>query len=69
MIQLEFSEAEIAALDYERYQHPHPQVQRKMEVLYLKSKGLQHQEILRMSGIRSQTTLAKYFRQCQEGGG
>jgi transposase len=68
MIQLEFTETEIEALDYERYHHPHPQVQRKMEVLYLKSQGLQHQEILRLSGIRSRTTLAKYCRQYQEGG-
>jgi hypothetical protein len=40
MIQLELTETEIEALDYERYHHPHPQVQRKMEVLYLKSQGL-----------------------------
>lgn len=33
--------------------HPYPQVQRKMEVLYLKSQGVQQEEILRLSGIRS----------------
>lgn len=36
MLTLEFSQADIDALDYECYHHPHPQVQRKMEVLYLK---------------------------------
>ncbi len=42
MITLEFSEADIDVLNYERYHYPHPQVQRKMEVLYLKRKGLAH---------------------------
>ena len=68
MLTLEFSPADIEALDYERYHHPHPQVQRKMEVLYLKSQGLAHQEIRRLSGITSKTTLVKYFRQYQAGG-
>jgi hypothetical protein len=39
-----------------------------MEVLYLQSQGLQHQEIFRLSGIRSRTTLTKYFRQYEAGG-
>lgn len=68
MIKLEFTSADIEALAYERYYHPHPQVQRKMEVLYLKSQGLSHQDILRLSGITSRTTLAKYLRQYQAGG-
>jgi len=33
MIQLEFTPEAIAALHHERYHHPHPRVQRKMEVL------------------------------------
>jgi transposase len=68
MIQLEFSEADISALDYERYHHPHPQVQRKMEVLYLKSQGLPHQEIRRLSRVRSKTTLVTYLREYKSGG-
>lgn len=68
MIHLEFDETAINALSYERYHHPHPQVQRKMEVLYLKSQGLRHGQILKLSGIRSRTTLTQYFRQYQEGG-
>lgn len=68
MLTLEFSQADIDALDYERYHHPHPQVQRKMEVLYLKSQGLAHQDIRRLSGITSKTTLVKYFRQYKDGG-
>ena len=68
MIQLEFSEADISALEYERYHHPHPQVQRKMEALYLKSQGLPHQEIRRLCRIRSKTTLVTYLRSYESGG-
>ena len=56
MIRIEFSEAAIVALNDERYHHPHPKVQHKMEVLYLKSQGLAHQDIRRLCDI-SKTTL------------
>jgi transposase len=67
MIQIAFSDADIAALDYERYHHPSPQVQKRMEVLYLKSKGLAHHEIRRLCGI-SKSTLVTYLRIYQMGG-
>lgn len=68
MIRLAFSESDITALDYERYHHPHPHVQRKMEALYLKSQGLSHQEIRRLCRIRSKTTLVTYLREYEAGG-
>jgi len=68
MITIEFSPEEIDALEYERYHHPHPKVQRKMEALYLKSQGLAHQEIRRLCRIASKTTLTSYLRQYQVGG-
>ena len=40
MDRVEFSTAEREALQYWRFHPPHPRVQRKMEVLYLKSQGL-----------------------------
>ncbi len=67
MIQIEFSEEKIQQLNYERYHHPHPRVQKKMEVLYLKSRGLSHQEICRLCYI-CKTTLVSYLRQYQQGG-
>jgi transposase len=67
MIQIEFTEQMIEALKYERYHHPHPKVQQKMEVLYLKSQGLAHQEIRRLCDI-SKTTLTTYLRQYLAGG-
>ena len=68
MIRLEFSKSDITALAYERYHHPHPHVQRKMEVLYLKSQGLSHQEIRRLCQIGSKTTLVTYLREYEAGG-
>ncbi|HEY4036793.1 MAG TPA: hypothetical protein VGL94_22780 [Ktedonobacteraceae bacterium] len=35
MLQLTFTEEEIKELDYQRYHHPHPRVQRKMEALLI----------------------------------
>ena len=67
MIKIDFTAAEIKALHYERYHHPHPRVQRKMEVLWLKSQGLPHKEISRLSGVSS-TTLTRYVREYQQGG-
>jgi len=42
MLQLEFSEADKGALTHERYHHPHPRVQQRMEALWLKSQGVYH---------------------------
>ena len=68
MIRLEFSASDITALEYERYHHPHPHGQRKMEALYLKSQGLSHQEIRRLCRISSKTTLVTYLREYEGGG-
>lgn len=54
-------------MDYERYHHPHPRVQRRMEAVYLKSQGLPHQEICRLTGITG-NTLRRYLRQYHKGG-
>ena len=67
MIYINFTQEERNQLNYERYHHPHPQVQKKMEVLYLKTQGLLHQEIRRLCQI-SKTTLVRYLRQYQQGG-
>lgn len=67
MIKLSFSEEAIAALHYERYHHPHPRVQRKMEALYLKSQGLRHCDIAALVRV-SEPTLVSYLREYAEGG-
>jgi transposase len=67
MLKLEFSTAEIDALHYERFHHPHPRVQMKMEVVYLKSQQLPHQEICRLAGLTG-NTLCAYLHAYQAGG-
>jgi transposase len=67
MLQLSFTQEEIQALDYQRYHHPHPRVQRKMEALLLKARGLPHHQIAHCMGI-CENTLRSYLEQYQAGG-
>jgi transposase len=67
LIQLTFTAEDIEQLHYERFHHPHPRVQRKMEALYLKSQGLPHWEIGQLIRV-TKPTLASYFRDYQAGG-
>ena len=67
MLQIAFTEAEIAALDYERYRHPSPHVQKRMEVVYLKSQGVSHKEIARLCRISRQTLVTILHLYQQEG--
>ncbi|WP_373543402.1 IS630 family transposase [Chamaesiphon sp.] len=66
MLKINFVEEDIKKLHYERYHHPHPLVQKKMEAIYLKSQGVTHKDICRLCQI-SKTTLTKYIRQYQTG--
>lgn len=66
-IQLEFTPETLATLNYERYHHPVPMVQRRMEVLWLKSFKLPHEQIAVLAGV-SPNTMRDYFRLYQEGG-
>ncbi len=67
MLHITFSEQDIADLRYERYHHPHPRVQMKMEALLLKSRNLPHHEIAACVGV-SGPTLRAYFRAYLAGG-
>jgi len=67
MIKLEFTLEEIDALELERYHHPDPKVQKKMEALYLKSQQVEHQEICRLCRL-SEPTLVTYLKHYQAGG-
>jgi transposase len=67
MIRIEFSEAEKQALHHGRFHHPHPLVQRKMEVLWLKSQDLPHKEISRLAQITGKT-LVTYLHEYEQGG-
>lgn len=67
MYKVSFSEAEKETLKKERYYHSHPRVRQKMEVLWLKSQGLSHQEICRLAGITG-PTLCSYLKAYKAGG-
>jgi len=67
MIEIEFSSETVEQLHYERRYHPHPRVRQRMEVVYLKALGYQHQEIGYIVGI-CQKTLRNYLRMYQAGG-
>jgi transposase len=67
MIKIKFTETDIAELKYERYHHPHPRVQRQMEALLLKSHGLSHKEIAKLTGV-CLNTLRTFKRDYQTGG-
>jgi transposase len=67
MIRLHFTEEEKQAFHYERYHHPHPRVQRKMEALWLKSQGESHQRIARLTGL-TPNMITRYLKDYQVGG-
>ena len=64
---LEFTEWDRQELDHERYHHPHPIVQRKMEVLWLKSQGKEAQEISQLASV-SVSTVYRHLADYREGG-
>jgi transposase len=66
MINLEFTDEDKKLLSSGRFNHPHPRVQLKMEVLWLKSQGLSNQQIAKLAGI-SVNTVTSYLRDYQEG--
>ena len=67
MINIVFAEDEIQALHYERYHHPHPRVQRKMEALWLKSQKISHKQIAKLTGV-SVNVVTAYLREYKNGG-
>lgn len=67
MIKIEFTEGDVRALNYERYHHPHPRVQRKMEALWLKSQGEPHNKIAQLTGV-SIKVVTQYIKEYQTGG-
>lgn len=52
---------------HDRYHHPHPRVQLKMEVLWLKSQGLTHAAIADLAGV-SPRSVQRYLDEFEQGG-
>ncbi len=66
-IELQFTPEIIETLNYERYHHLVPMVQRRMEVLWLKSHNLPHALIAKLGGV-SENTMRDYFQLYKQGG-
>ena len=62
-----FSAAVLAEIRHDRYHHPHPRVQRKMEVLWLKSQGLTHADIARLADVAPRS-VQRYLDDFEHGG-
>jgi transposase len=66
MAQLLFSDADRQALHRERFEHPHPRVQRRMEVLWLVCQGLAYAAAARLAGV-SDATAERYVALYRQG--
>ncbi len=67
MIKVEFDDDVKKELAYLRYQHPHALVQRKAEVLWLKSQGFSNIDTQKAANV-SKNTIGTYLRQYRDGG-
>ena len=67
MMRIDFSAQDIEDLHYWRFHHPHPRVQLRMEVLYLRAKGFLLKEIGKATSL-SENTIRSYIRQYLHGG-
>ena len=64
---IHFTAEDRRSLAHDRYHHPDPRVQRKVEVLWLKSHGLGHDEIATLADV-SRRTVQRYLNEYREGG-
>ena len=62
-----FSPETLVAIRHDRYHHPQPRVQQKMEVLWLKSQGLTHANIAHYADV-SPRTVQRYLDEYASGG-
>jgi transposase len=67
MRQFVFSEDDLVEIQHDRYRHPHPFVQRKMEVLWLKAHGLPHHEVAELAAC-SLRSVQRYLDEYLDGG-
>ena len=62
-----FTPEDLDAIRYDRYHYPHPRVQQRMEVLWLKSRGHTHADIAALAGV-SRRTVQRYLDDFLDGG-
>ena len=64
---ISFTAEDRRTLAYDRFHHPDPRVQLKMEVLWLKSHGLGHSTIATLADV-SRRTVQRYLNDYRQGG-
>jgi transposase len=64
---ISFTDEDRRALAHDRFHHPDPRVQRKFEVLWLKSHGLGHDDIATLADV-SRRTVQRYLNEYHDGG-
>ena len=67
MSEIAFSPEDIDTIRHDRFRHPHPRVQLKMEVLWLKSRSLPHAEIATLAGT-SVRSVQRFLADYRDGG-
>lgn len=65
--QLAFSAEVVEEINYQRYNHLAPLVQRRMDAVRLKAYGMLHKQIAEIIGI-TENTLRDYFELYEQGG-
>jgi transposase len=67
MLKITIPATELHLLKQERYNHPHPRVMLKMDVVYLKGFGLSNDLVCELTGVCG-NTMRKYLKQYEQGG-
>jgi transposase len=67
MRKITFSEADVQAIAHERYHHPDPRVQRRMEILFAKHLGYNHDDIVTLADV-SRSTVQRCLTAYVQGG-
>ena len=67
MLTLTFTPEDMETLRTQRFEHPHPHVQLKMETVYLRSQGVTVAQTLQVCNL-SKATYYRYLQAYQNGG-
>ena len=67
MRRFEFTEEQLEFIKHERFQHPDPYVQRRLEILWLKAHGEKHERIAELAGV-GRATVQRVLSMFDEGG-
>ena len=67
MLKINVPSSDISLLKHERYNHPHPRVMLRMDVVLLKGLGFSNEDICKITGVCG-NTMREYLKQYEMGG-